>query len=889
MKLRLIPRTTHLALTLTLILLFATGTALAQNLGGEEMWFFDSDLRVGHVASAEINGDGIPDVLAAEYNPDYYGDPSQVFGIDGKTGDTLWIYQLQDGCRVMDIGDINGDGVADVAAGTSYNSSDTPDGYVHAINGVDGTEIWTYFIGASSNAIEVGDINGDLYMDVVVGAFDDQVHAINGQTGGSFWVRNIGSLWINGVAIASIDGDGVGDVVYAHEYLTGFTNYIGVLSGADGTDIWQETTTYVGMTCTVADINGDAALEAVFGVEYDDETLAVQVRDALTSTLLWEDTLGIGDGVNNEIYLFTHDIDNDTDPDLMVSHGGIGYFYNMYDGASSTPTYTSDTLSGYVRSAAFADVTGDGVLNIVAATYDRVQVLDAETGTKEWYFAVAGGIASVDVGDFDDDGVIDVTAGGTAETVGWPPNPDKTVWTIRTAQSPLLWEFNFGEYGNAVAVGDLNGDEFDDVVVVASLGDRLWAIEGKTGTELWHWAGTDNLFAATIGDFDGDGVGDVAVAGYDATVTALKGSDGSFLWTFSTMSDDVYRKCLATADLNLDGNDDVIAGSEDNTLYAIRGENGTEIWSNPYSADIEEVEIAQMNGVGAFDVVAVISGSSPIMVVLDGGTGDLLWSYDTDIGNAAHVEVLDADEDGTPDVAIGTRYSGSKVVVVSGATKSLLWTTPVSLTSEYGLSHGDVNDDKIDDVITGGSSSDAMVRALDGFDGSELWSYQCGGEVNVVLARDISGDEIPDVLAGSDDQILHWIDPTTGDGVWQYSCSDDVMHIAVGDISGDEVPNIACVTFGSDGNAYAFKSFYQVEPSCCQGIRGNADGDPEDQVNIQDLTYLVAYLFSGGPLPPCPEEANVDGDNAEAINVQDLTYLVAYLFSSGPQPPPCPQ
>jgi outer membrane protein assembly factor BamB len=888
MKSMLMPRTSAWFLMAGLILLVSAGMALAQNLGGEEMWYFDSNLRVGHVATAELNGDGIPDVIAAEFNPDYYGDPSQVFGIDGKTGDTLWIYWLQDGARVMAIGDINGDGITDVAIGASYNASGTPDGYVHAINGIDGSEIWKYYIGASNNAIDVGDINGDAYMDVVVGSFDDQVHAINGQTGTALWVRNIGSLWINSVAIADVDGDLTGDVLYAHEYLAGYTNYMGVLDGVDGSDIWQLATNYVPLRTIVDDFDGDSQLDAIFGIEYNDETMAVQCRDALTGALKWEDTLGVGDGVNNEIYLFAHDIDGDGDPDLLVGHGGIGYFYNVYDGADATPMYTSDTLSGYVRSAAFADVTGDGRLNVVAATYDRVQVLDAENGTKDWYFSVAGRIAAVAVGDFDDDGITDITAGGTAETVGWPPDPGKTVWAIRTVQSPLLWEFEFGQYGNAVAVGDLNGDEFEDVVVVASLGDRLWAIDGKTGDELWHWTGTSNLFAVTIGDFDGDGIGDVAVGGYDEAVTALRGSDGSIMWTFTTMTDDVYRRGLASADLNGDGSDDVIAGSKDNSLYAISGATGLELWSNTYSGDVLEVEVAQMDGIGPLDVVAVITGSSPIMVVLEGSTGDLLWSYDTDIGNAAHVEVLDANGDGIPDVAIGTRYTNSKVVVVDGATHTMLWSATVPLTSEYGLSHGDLNGDKADDLITGGSSSSPFVRAFDGPTGTELWTYSCGGEVNVVLAHDISGDGIPDVLAGSDDRILHWIDPLTGDGLWQYSCAGDVMHIAVGDISGDGVPNMACVTFGSDGRAYAFKSFYQEEPGCCVGIRGNVDGDPADQINVQDLTYLVAFLFTGGPQPPCPEEANVDGDPGESMTVQDVTYLVAYLFSGGPPPPACP-
>jgi hypothetical protein len=52
----------------------------------------------------------------------------------------------------------------------------------------------------------------------------------------------------------------------------------------------------------------------------------------------------------------------------------------------------------------------------------------------------------------------------------------------------------------------------------------------------------------------------------------------------------------------------------------------------------------------------------------------------------------------------------------------------------------------------------------------------------------------------------------------------------------------------------------------------------------------VAYLFSGGMQPPCPEEGNIDGLTGAGgpIDVTDLTYLVAYLFSGGPPPPPCP-
>jgi len=77
--------------------------------------------------------------------------------------------------------------------------------------------------------------------------------------------------------------------------------------------------------------------------------------------------------------------------------------------------------------------------------------------------------------------------------------------------------------------------------------------------------------------------------------------------------------------------------------------------------------------------------------------------------------------------------------------------------------------------------------------------------------------------------------------------------------------------------------------SCCNhdGIRGDVNYDSSNP-NIGDLTYLVAYLFSGGEVPPCQDEADMQTDGSGAINIGDLTYLVAYLFSGGAEPPECP-
>jgi hypothetical protein len=99
-----------------------------------------------------------------------------------------------------------------------------------------------------------------------------------------------------------------------------------------------------------------------------------------------------------------------------------------------------------------------------------------------------------------------------------------------------------------------------------------------------------------------------------------------------------------------------------------------------------------------------------------------------------------------------------------------------------------------------------------------------------------------------------------------------------------------CIAEDTAGNVEiqapaAEATVYIEEPSI---ICGNVDGDCAfGCVNVADLTYLVAYLFLGGP-EPIPElcVGNVDGivGPVGPVDVADLTYLVAYLFQGGPGP-----
>ncbi|MFQ5607205.1 MAG: DUF1028 domain-containing protein [Candidatus Zixiibacteriota bacterium] len=64
-------------------------------------------------------------------------------------------------------------------------------------------------------------------------------------------------------------------------------------------------------------------------------------------------------------------------------------------------------------------------------------------------------------------------------------------------------------------------------------------------------------------------------------------------------------------------------------------------------------------------------------------------------------------------------------------------------------------------------------------------------------------------------------------------------------------------------------------------------GDPNNDgnVNVSDITYLIARIFAGGqaPQPKLSGDANGSG----VVNVSDITYLITRIFAGG-APPVCP-
>ena len=70
-------------------------------------------------------------------------------------------------------------------------------------------------------------------------------------------------------------------------------------------------------------------------------------------------------------------------------------------------------------------------------------------------------------------------------------------------------------------------------------------------------------------------------------------------------------------------------------------------------------------------------------------------------------------------------------------------------------------------------------------------------------------------------------------------------------------------------------AFAQDKSEC-----GDVNGD--GYLDISDLTYMIAWLYMGGPAPPDPSAAEMDLCNG--TDIADTDYLINYLYRGGPAP-----
>ena len=535
----------------------------ASGLATEPAWTDESDQHFASfgwsVASAgDVNGDGYGDVIGGAPYFDL-GEPNEGIAVlylgsaSGLSTSFDWVAdpdlaQTHYGTSVASAGDVNGDGFGDVIVGAPQygGSGDDPNGgraflYLGSPSGLGTSAEW---IGEGFNFGEfgsffgdsvasAGDIDGDGYSDVIVGAreFD------NGESnvGAAFlyrgsaaalateaaWTTDFGHEFDRvGSSIASagdVNADGYADVLVGNPNMDwgqfpavgGAFLYLGSSSGPEEVATWSivgdQVGSGLGSALSAGDVDGDGFDDAIIGAwlfdngESDEGAAFVYAGTStgLASTPSWTVEGNQANAFLGYSLACAGDVNGDGFLDVIA--GAWGYdnghsreglalvWHGTPTGLSTTPSWSLEGEATNValgaKVAGAGDVDGDGFSDVVLSRASEFHLHRGSSqglaSTSSWSASGAGRVASG--GDVNGDGFSDLVTGNPGEFtddgfaqlyLGSANGPSTTPDWIEYGG---IW---FGRFGNSVSTaGDVDGDGYSDVIIGAPGNPEQFAAE----------------------------------------------------------------------------------------------------------------------------------------------------------------------------------------------------------------------------------------------------------------------------------------------------------------------------------------------------------------------------------------------------------------------------
>ncbi len=523
-----------------------------------------------HASVGDVTRDGISDIVVS--------DPQLsrvvVFAGDANSpkdfGASVSVLEMQGGPRATSLGDLSGDGFADIAVSVFEEARFvvvTEIGVPTFGNGGTPYLSFAVVVGSAPGLSTIADVTGDGLNDLVacLGGNASMMVAPQMPAGG---IDELMTYDATGTPLRPIvgdyDGNGANDVFV----LSGLGYRVNVwparadgeLIGARNYDVNLPTASWI----AGGDFDGDGDHEVVVGSQ--DSTRLVVMSRRTDGVLVPQYSIDIGQVV---FQVHAADLDGNGRPDLVASvNGGLKLLQNdstagtyAFTALPGNPALTLSTATGPFG-VAVADLDVDGDLDIAVADFST-STLHVIAGTampfafgSEQVIAIGGNPIDVVAADFTGDGLLDLAVSRSSMSdvvvlrndgglmfsnyltvpVGAAPNylitadfnvDQRADLVVSNAASGTISVLFGGENGfvgasypagsspTALLADDLTGDGLVDILV-ASLGSgdfRVLSGDGKGSFPgLTGFPGTFGASDAVLQDMDGDGLRDLLIA-----------------------------------------------------------------------------------------------------------------------------------------------------------------------------------------------------------------------------------------------------------------------------------------------------------------------------------------------------------------------------------------
>ena len=322
-------------------------------------------------------------------------------------------------------------------------------------------------------------------------------------------------------------------------------------------------------------------------------------------------------------------------------------------------------------------------------------------------------------------------------------------------------ELNTGTQPRSIAVSDLDGNNYSDLIVVNEGSNTVSIVKNNgdgTFAEKNDYLTGSHPYSVYVADIDGDGDSDLAVANsWEASVSVYKNNgDGTFTVKTDYATGTSPYSVFIT-DIDGDGNADIVTANYAANNVSVLKNNGDGTFSAkadyPAGSGPISVFIADLDKDGDGDIVTANYTASSVSVLKNNGNGTFDTNVDYPAGNKTiSVFISDLDGDGDGDIVAANSTANTVSVLKNNNDGTFSAKTDYTTgNNPYSVSIGDVDGDGDGDIVSTNYGSNSVSVMKNNGDGTFVTKtdYETGLSPFPLCIADLNNDGDLDIIVAN--------------------------------------------------------------------------------------------------------------------------------------------